>query len=207
MPALPLDPNNIEDVDTKAEDHVYDEACQICNGKAGRRLPRRPTRGSRIRFKRYGPRCAAARTSRPRVRFSTRTGASPWMTTFKGGHHGNGTGQDRLRGEAAAIRSALSDEDDMASDERNAVPSQQSVKAYVDSKVYAENTIDDCTDTDLASPAGQPEPRSRRGELGEQGREHRRGVASPTTTGERMRTGRFQPWKRGCKLLVVDQCG
>ena len=28
--ALPLDPNNIEDVDTKAEDHIYDEACQIC---------------------------------------------------------------------------------------------------------------------------------------------------------------------------------
>ena len=47
----------------------------------------------------------------------------------------------------------FADEDDMASDERNAVPSQQSVKAYVDSKVYAENTIDDCTDTDLASPA------------------------------------------------------
>ena len=28
--ALPLDPNNIEDVDTNAEDHIYDEACQIC---------------------------------------------------------------------------------------------------------------------------------------------------------------------------------
>lgn len=30
MPLIPVDKNNIEDVDTTCEDHIYDEACHIC---------------------------------------------------------------------------------------------------------------------------------------------------------------------------------
>lgn len=30
IPDLVVDPNNIEDIDTKGEDHIYDEACHIC---------------------------------------------------------------------------------------------------------------------------------------------------------------------------------
>lgn len=30
IPSLPLDSNNIEDVDTAAEDHIFDEACHVC---------------------------------------------------------------------------------------------------------------------------------------------------------------------------------
>lgn len=30
IPDLVVDPNNIEDVETKGEDHVYDEACHVC---------------------------------------------------------------------------------------------------------------------------------------------------------------------------------
>ena len=48
---------------------------------------------------------------------------------------------------------AFLDEDDMVSDSATGIPSQQSVKAYVDSQVASADTLAELTDTNITSPA------------------------------------------------------
>ena len=48
---------------------------------------------------------------------------------------------------------AFVDEDDMSSDSATSIPSQQSVKAYVDSQVASADTLAELTDTNITSPA------------------------------------------------------
>ena len=48
---------------------------------------------------------------------------------------------------------AFVDEDNMASDSATSIPSQQSVKAYVDSQVASSDTLAELTDTNITSPA------------------------------------------------------
>ena len=48
---------------------------------------------------------------------------------------------------------AFVDEDDMSSDSATSIPSQQSVKAYVDSQVASADTLSELTDTNITSPA------------------------------------------------------
>ena len=52
----------------------------------------------------------------------------------------------------ARITNALVDEDDMASDSATKLPSQQSVKAYVDTRILTEDTLAELNDTTLSSP-------------------------------------------------------
>jgi len=48
---------------------------------------------------------------------------------------------------------AFVDEDDMSSNSATSIPSQQSVKAYVDSQVATGDTLSELTDTNITSPA------------------------------------------------------
>ena len=48
---------------------------------------------------------------------------------------------------------AFVDEDDMSSDSATSIPSQQSVKAYVDSQVATGDTLSELTDTNITTPA------------------------------------------------------
>jgi len=48
---------------------------------------------------------------------------------------------------------AFVDEDDMSSNSATSIPSQQSVKAYVDSQVASADTLAELTDTNITSPA------------------------------------------------------
>ena len=48
---------------------------------------------------------------------------------------------------------AFVDEDDMSSDSATLIPTQQSVKAYVDSQVASADTLAELTDTNITSPA------------------------------------------------------
>jgi len=48
---------------------------------------------------------------------------------------------------------AFVDEDDMSSNSATSIPSQQSVKAYVDSQVASSDTLAELTDTNITSPA------------------------------------------------------
>ena len=48
---------------------------------------------------------------------------------------------------------AFLDEDDMVSDSATGIPSQQSVKAYVDSQVASADTLAELTDTNITTPA------------------------------------------------------
>lgn len=48
---------------------------------------------------------------------------------------------------------AFVDEDDMSSDSATSIPSQQSVKAYVDSQVGSADTLAELTDTNVTTPA------------------------------------------------------
>ncbi len=48
---------------------------------------------------------------------------------------------------------AFVDEDDMSSDSATSIPSQQSVKAYVDSQVASADTLAELTDTNITTPA------------------------------------------------------
>ena len=51
----------------------------------------------------------------------------------------------------ARITNAMVDEDNMASDSNTKVPTQQSVKAYVDSQVASENELSEMNDVTIAS--------------------------------------------------------
>ena len=53
----------------------------------------------------------------------------------------------------ARITNAMVDEDNMASDSNTKVPTQQSVKAYVDSQVASENEISEMNDVTISGVA------------------------------------------------------